>query len=89
MSLKKPKMRNTLTNISIRGYKSINEEQEIELKPLTILAGTNSSGKSSFIQPILLLKQTIEESYDPGALLLNGPLAKFTNFEQLLHKSKK
>ncbi|MCP8974050.1 hypothetical protein NMK43_13345 [Bacillus licheniformis] len=38
MSLKKPKMRNTLTNISIRGYKSINEEQEIELKPLTILA---------------------------------------------------
>ncbi|MCC2528837.1 AAA family ATPase [Bacillus spizizenii] len=89
MTLKKPKMRNTLTNISIRGYKSINEEQEIELKPLTILAGTNSSGKSSFIQPILLLKQTIEESYDPGALLLNGPLAKFTNFEQLLHKSKK
>ncbi|QOZ92911.1 DUF3696 domain-containing protein [Bacillus velezensis] len=88
MSLKKPKMRNTLTNITIKGYKSINEEQEIELKPLTILAGTNSSGKSSFIQPILLLKQTIEESYDPGALLLNGPLAKFTNFEQLLHKSK-
>ncbi|MCP8974051.1 AAA family ATPase [Bacillus licheniformis] len=30
----------------------------------------------------------MEESYDPGALLLNGPLAKFTNFEQLLHKSK-
>ncbi|MDM5320365.1 AAA family ATPase [Bacillus pumilus] len=88
MVLKKPKLRNTLTSISIKGYKSINDEQEIELKPLTILVGTNSSGKSSFIQPILLLKQTIEESYDPGALLLNGPLAKFTNFEQLLHKSK-
>ncbi|MGE7657381.1 hypothetical protein C6345_18455 [Bacillus sp. LNXM12-2] len=88
MPLKKPKLRNTLTNISIKGYKSIYHEQEIELKPLTILVGTNSSGKSSFIQPILLLKQTIEESYDPGALLLNGPLAKFTNFEQLLHKSK-
>ncbi|WP_178930388.1 AAA family ATPase [Bacillus altitudinis] len=84
----KPRLHNTLTSISIKGYKSINDEQKIELKPLTILVGTNSSGKSSFIQPILLLKQTIEESYDPGALLLNGPLAKFSNFEQLLHKSK-
>ncbi|MBK4212571.1 DUF3696 domain-containing protein [Bacillus pumilus] len=84
---KKYKFDDTITGISIKGYKSVRKKQTIDLRPLTILSGKNSSGKSSFIQPILLLKQTIEESYDPGALLLSGPLTKFSNFEQLLHKS--
>lgn len=72
-----------ITGIIVAGYKSIGNEQEIELRPLTILAGANSSGKSSMMQPILLLKQTLEASYDPGALLLNGPHVRFTHAEQL------
>lgn len=36
------------------------------------------------MQPLLLLKQTLEAAYDPGALLLNGPNLKFTSFNQLL-----
>src|ERR1019366_5928412 len=55
--------------------------------PLTVLAGANSSGKSSIIQPLLLLKQTLEASYDPGPLLLTGPNVRFTSAEQLLCKS--
>ena len=35
-----------ITAISVEGYKSINTEQRIEIRPLTILAGANSSGKS-------------------------------------------
>lgn len=73
-----------ITQITVSGFKSINREQSIEIKPLTILAGANSSGKSSIMQPLLLLKQTLEASYDPGALLLNGPNAKFTSSDQLL-----
>ncbi|HEV2964932.1 MAG TPA: DUF3696 domain-containing protein [Candidatus Angelobacter sp.] len=68
------------------GYKSIVDEQRIEIRPLTILAGANSSGKSSIIQPLLLLKQTLEAAYDPGALLLNGPNVKFTSASQLIPK---
>jgi hypothetical protein len=30
----------------IAGFKSIREEQAVELRPLTLLAGQNSSGKS-------------------------------------------
>ena len=40
------------------------------------------------MQPLLILKQTIESPYDPGALLLNGPNIKFTSFEQMLSKTK-
>ena len=73
--------------IAIAGYKSIFEEQEVEIRPLTLLAGVNSAGKSSMFQPLLLLKQTLEETFDPGALLLNGNNVKFTSADQLLWKS--
>jgi hypothetical protein len=75
-----------ITEIQVAGFKSIREEQRIEIRPLTILAGANSSGKSSIMQPLLLLKQTLEASYDPGPLLLNGPNVKFTSTEQLLSR---
>src|SRR5437764_14577866 len=78
-----------ITRIDVRGFKSINQEQSIEIRPLTILAGANSSGKSSMMQPLLLLKQTLEASYDPGALLLNGPNVKFTDVDQLLSRMGK
>lgn len=73
-----------IKRITVSGYKSISQEQSVEIRPLTLLAGANSSGKSSIVQPLLLLKQTLEAPYDPGALLLNGPNVKFTSFDQLL-----
>lgn len=79
-----PKKPDGITRISVSGFKSIAEEQSIEVRPLTILAGANSSGKSSIMQPLLLLKQTLEASYDPGALRLDGPNVRFTSAEQFL-----
>ena len=76
-----------ITGISVRGYKSLYEECSIEIRPLTILAGANSSGKSSIMQPLLLLKQTLEAAYDPGSLLLNGPNVQFTSSTQFLSKN--
>jgi predicted ATPase len=75
-----------INRITVSGYKSISQEQSIEVRPLTILAGANSSGKSSIMQPLLLLKQTLEASYDPGALLLNGPNVRFTSADQLFSR---
>lgn len=48
--------------ISVAGYKAISEERSVELNGLTILSGANSSGKSCFMQPILLVKQTLESN---------------------------
>lgn len=73
-----------ITRITVQGYKSLVEETAIEVRPLTILAGANSSGKSSLMQPLLLLKQTLEASYDPGPLLLDGPNVRFTSAGQFL-----
>lgn len=75
--------------ISVAGYKSIQNEQRIEIRPLTILAGANSGGKSSIMQPVLLLKQTLDAPYDPGSLLLDGSNVRLTSADQLLSKKSR
>ena len=75
-----------ITKIAVKGFKSISEECAIDIRPLTILAGANSSGKSSIMQPLLMLKQTLEAPYDPGPLLIDGPNVQFTLAEQFLSK---
>lgn len=46
-----------LTNLSVRHYKAF-ESASINLRPITILLGANSVGKSSIIQLFLMLQQT-------------------------------
>ncbi len=75
-----------ISGVFVKGFKSLATPLSIEIRPLTILAGANSSGKSSAMQPLLLLKQTLEASYDPGPLLLDGPHVRFTSAEQLLSR---
>lgn len=72
--------------LSVEGYKSISSNQELNLDGLTILSGANSSGKSSFMQPFLILKQTIENHYDSGSLILYGENARLTDSSQIISK---
>ncbi len=73
-----------ITSITVAGFKSIRDEQTIEIRPLTILAGANSSGKSSMMQPLLLMKQTLEARFGDEALELSGPHVDLGAGEQML-----
>ena len=53
-----------MQKIIVKNFKCF-EEQEFNLKDLTILAGANGSGKSTLIQTILLLRQSIENDRVP------------------------
>jgi predicted ATPase len=75
-----------ISGIAVEGFKSIRKRTEIAFRPLTILAGANSSGKSSILQPALLMKQTLEAPYDPGALLLDGPHVRCTDVGQIFSR---
>jgi hypothetical protein len=79
-------MADGITRIAVEGFKSIATRQEIEIRPLTILAGANSSGKSAIMQPLLMLKQTLEAPYDPGPMRIDGPNVRFTSSDQFLSK---
>lgn len=75
--------------LSVEGYKSIASKQTLTFDGLTVLSGANSSGKSSFMQPFLILKQTIENHYDSGSLELYGENAKLTDSSQVISKVPK
>ncbi len=59
-----------LTNLSVTNFKGWRKSGEIRLAPLTVLFGTNSAGKTSIPQLLLLLKQTAESTDRMRALQL-------------------
>ncbi|MCS7283092.1 MAG: DUF3696 domain-containing protein [Anaerolineae bacterium] len=75
-----------LRRIAVEGFKSLRNLASIEFGDLTLLAGANSSGKSSLMQPLLLFKQSLEARYDPGRLLLGGPNVSLGTARETLWK---
>ncbi len=51
-----------LSKLRVKGFKSWADTGDLRLAPLTGLFGTNSSGKTSILQVLLMLKQTAESS---------------------------
>jgi predicted ATPase len=72
---------------SVENFKSI-QKADLELFPLTIFAGANNSGKSSFLQSILLFSQTlnVNNHKDDSTLIPFGDLLKLGNFSELINK---
>jgi hypothetical protein len=76
-----------LREYRIANFKAFSHEQVIPIRPITLIYGPNSSGKSSIIQSLLLLKQTIEESEDPATLLqTKGGFTDLGGYREFLHK---
>ncbi len=75
--------------ISIQNFKSINSLSGYAIQPLTILSGTNSSGKSSLIQFLLLLKQTIELDSAKYPLYMDGDFFPVRRFQDILSSNAK
>ncbi len=74
-----------LSSFRAQNFKGF-DTSHVELKPLTLLSGVNSAGKSSLIQMLLLLKQTLESgtsqtlNLGKGALLNPGLGENFNDF---------
>ena len=74
-----------MESISVKNYRSIAESGEIELKPLTVILGKNSAGKSSFIRLFPLLKQTLERKIS-DTLLWYGDYVDFGDFQNTVSR---
>ena len=59
-----------LRKIRIENFKCLRDTKGLEIRPLTFLVGPNSSGKSSIMQAILALKQTVESGDMKSPLIL-------------------
>lgn len=74
-----------VSSIGIENLRSLANTELIQLKPITILVGRNSSGKSTFARIFPLLKQSAEAS-KKGPLLWWGRLVDFGSFEDAVSR---
>src|SRR4028119_457674 len=51
-----------LTRIKLKNFRAFREEVDVRIRPITILIGRNSAGKSTLIKFLLMLQQTLESS---------------------------
>ncbi len=72
----------TLRSWRLKNFKAV-EDAGVELTPLTVLVGANSTGKSSLIQSMLLVAQAASAGPGEPDLALNGPLVELGEFGEV------
>jgi predicted ATPase len=72
-----------ITSWKLFNFKSVKNETTLDFGPLTIFAGANSSGKSTLIQSILLISQTLSHRVRSRSVVLNGLLTRLGQFDDL------
>ena len=75
---------NRITKFGLSNFKSFHYLEDIELRPLTVLVGANSAGKSSLLQSLLLLKQTTEADRFSGVLKFDGEWTHLGNYANVI-----
>jgi hypothetical protein len=74
-----------LTGIELWNFKSV-QMARVGLRPLTVLVGKNSSGKSSLIESILMRSQAGRDNH-PTEVPLNGDLVRLGTFTDILNNT--
>lgn len=64
-----------LNHLTIKNFKGWKNTGNIELAPVTVFFGSNSSGKSSIGQFLVMLKQTVQQPDRKTVLMLSGDKA--------------
>ena len=74
-----------MKTIRIKNLRSLKDTGDIQLKPITMLVGANSSGKSTFLRTFPLFKQGIGVNKQ-GPILWYGNEVDFGSYEEALRR---
>ncbi|WP_407313777.1 AAA family ATPase [Desulfosporosinus sp. SB140] len=74
--------------ITVKNFKAIQTLENYKVNNLNVLSGTNSGGKTSFIQLLLLLKQSLERSVEQSSLILNQPYVSLGKYKDIIYYNK-
>ena len=74
--------RRLLTQVELSNLKAFGAPTQVPLAPLTLVYGANSAGKSTIVQSLLLLKQSLASD----ALITQGSLLNVGGFRGLVHR---
>lgn len=75
-----------ITAVEIENFKGIRDRVRVELKPLTLLFGANSAGKSTIIQALHYAREIFEQhNLDAHRTRSGGDALDLGGFKNLVH----
>ena len=81
-----------ITELNVQNFKSWKDTGKLQIAPLTGFFGANSSGKTSILQTLLMLKQTVERPPNWNGVIDfgdDGSLVNLGSFDDLIHQHKR
>lgn len=67
-------------------FRSLRDTEWLRVRPITIVIGSNASGKTSIHAPLLLMKQTLDSPDRRLALKTKGDLFDAGSYRDLIHR---
>lgn len=80
-----------ISNLRLQNFQGFEARNEVELKPLTLIFGSNASGKSSILRSMLLFKQSqirqtlINPLPRTSGFVFEGDEVSLANFANVIH----
>ncbi|MEW6741828.1 MAG: AAA family ATPase [Planctomycetota bacterium] len=74
-----------IDSIRLRHFRCFADSGEIPVRPLTVILGRNNTGKSSILQSLFLLRQTVDRPEGGERLNIRGPLFQAGSYADLVH----
>lgn len=75
-----------LTKFRLRNFRCFEDTGEMDLRPLTLFVGPNSSGKSSILHLLLALKQTVESRDINTAFVPNDNWVRLGAYHDFIYR---
>lgn len=76
-----------ISALTIENFKGIGSPVKIVFKPITLLFGPNSAGKSTILQALHYAREIFErQNFDPDKTLEGGESLDLGGFKNLVHK---
>jgi predicted ATPase len=81
-------MNGFITSLRLKHFKCFQDSGDIPLAPLTVIFGRNNTGKSSILQSLLLLRQTLDSPEYGPRLDLRGLLYAAGTYADIVHQHR-
>lgn len=72
-----------INKISLQNFKVFKEEAQFPLSNINLLTGVNGRGKSTLLQSVLLLRQSLEHDESLRTIVFNGSCVKLGDFDDV------
>ena len=78
-----------ITSLQLKNFKCFGDSGSIDFSRITLLTGANGTGKSSVMQSLLLLAQSVKTNVDADGLHINGEYVRLGSYQDIVNSRSK